>query len=82
MEARLEAWDAKIEELAAKADGARGRARIDLHYCVDDLKVKRAMAGVLLDELKSARNGAREGIRAGLEIAWNDLETTLRGLGL
>ncbi len=82
MEARLEAWDAKIEEFAARANGARGQARIDLHYHIDDLKVKHAVARARLDELKSARNGAREGIKAGLEIAWNDLETTLRGLGL
>jgi hypothetical protein len=82
MEAQLKVWDAKIEKLAAKAEEAHGRARIDFQYHVDDLKVRRAVAETRLVELRAAGAEEQEGVEVGLEIAWNELETAIKDLGL
>lgn len=82
MEAQLKVWDAKIEKLAAKAEKARDQVKADLHYHVDDLKVKRATVHARLDELRAAVGQAQAGIRASLQIAWKDLEAAFENLGL
>ena len=74
MEAQLEVWNMTIERLAAKAVRARGQARIDFHYQVDDLKARHALAMARLGEFRAAGDEEREDFRASLEIAWADLE--------
>lgn len=82
IDAQLEAWDTRIEGLAAKAEKARGQAAIDLYYQVDDLKARRAMALAKLDEFKAAKDRDQESIKTGLRIAWDDLEKAFKDLGL
>jgi hypothetical protein len=81
MEAQLKVWDAKINELAAKADKAQGQARIDFHYRVDDLKAQCALARARLDDLRAAGDERQESFKVDLELAWNDLEAAIKKLG-
>ena len=81
MEAQLQLWDPKIDAIAIKA-AKTGRATSDLHYHVDDLKVKRAAVQARLDELRATEGGKREGVNASLETAWNELEAAVEDLGL
>ena len=82
MEAQLEVWNMTIERLAAKAVRARGQARIDSDYHVDDLKARHALALARLGEFRAAGDEVREDFRASLEIAWTDLEKAFKALGL
>ena len=80
LEARLRVWNAMIEKLAAKADKARGQARLDSQYNVDDLKAKRAVARARLSEYKAAGDELQDGFGVRLEIAWSDLENAFKEL--
>lgn len=81
LEARFKVWDAKIEVLSAKAEKARGPAKSDLHYQVDDLKAKRAMALARLVAFRAARGENRRALAAEFENAWDDLEAALKRFG-
>jgi hypothetical protein len=80
LEAQLKLWAAKIDVLAAKADQAGAQAGIDYRAGIDDLKAKRVVAQAKIDEYKAAGREKWEGFKAGIELAWSDLETALANL--
>lgn len=80
MEAQLKRWAARIERLAAGAGKDGAKAGILYRLSIDDLKVKRAVAEARVTEFKAAGADKWEKHRAGIEAAWNDLETALRDL--
>ena len=74
MEAQLEVWAARIDDIAAAAQKSNGWAGIDLRQGIDDLKIKRALFRTKLDEYQVAGNDTRESLRKSLDGAWHDLE--------
>jgi len=80
MEERFKLWDAKLGVLSAKADVAEAQAKIELRKRIDELKAKRATAQTKYDEYKAAGSEKWEGLKAGLEVVWNDLESAFKDL--
>ncbi len=76
MDARLKHWAARIDRLATQA----GRAGIEYRLSIDDLKIKRAVAQVRVDEFKAAGVEKWEELRAGIELAWSELEVAFSDL--
>lgn len=80
METKLKRWGAKLDKLVAKAEEAGTDAKNDHRKRIDDLKAKHQMAQAKLDELKTAGSEKWETFKAGVESAWNDLETAFKKL--
>ena len=80
MEARLESWSARIDELAAKTENAGTRATIGEHQRIDELRVCRAIAQARFEEYRTSEEKQRESLKAGMEQAWNDLAAAMKRL--
>ncbi|MEJ2576973.1 MAG: coiled coil domain-containing protein [Gammaproteobacteria bacterium] len=76
--AQLAEWRADIDKLKARAAQAQADARLDLESQVDDLEGKREAAKRKLDELRDAGDVAAAELKAGLEMAFDDLGRGVR----
>lgn len=74
MEEQLKLWDAKLDVIVAKAKVAGAQAKIEHHKQIDAIKAKRAQAQAKFNEFKAAGSEKWDKFKAGLEVAWNDLE--------
>ena len=74
MEAQLQEWGAKIDELTVKAEHATADAKAKYHEQIQILQTKREAAQNRLNELKNASGGAWEDLKSGMENAWNDMK--------
>jgi hypothetical protein len=80
MEAQLLQWDARLDELVAKAELVRAEAKSDHLKHVEALKTKQRLAKAKLEELKAASNEKWEILKTGLENAWDELEDAIKKL--
>jgi len=76
IEAQLREWTAKINELKAKAEGAKADAKIEMHKRIDPLRAKQEAAQAKFQALKQAGTEKWEQLRTGLDKAMDDLKTT------
>jgi uncharacterized coiled-coil DUF342 family protein len=78
MKAKLDEWNAEIEELEARARKAGARA--EKHYWdrIADLKNKRDGGRKKLDEIRDATDDAWETLQSGAEIMWSEMKSTLK----
>ena len=76
IEAQLREWTAKINELKAKADGAKADAKIEMYKRIDVIWAKQEAAQAKFQELKQRGADKREEIRTSLDKAMDDLKTT------
>ena len=76
IEAQLREWTAKINELKAKADGAKADAKSEMNKRIDALRVKKVAAQAKFQALKQAGAEKWEQLRTGLDQAMADLKTT------
>lgn len=77
MNARLREWQGKIDVLKAKADQAEAEQKIRLYENIESLRMKQQHVHEKLDELHSASEGAWEEVKAGVELAWRDLQEAI-----
>ncbi|MGD2128937.1 MAG: hypothetical protein PVJ33_01230 [Lysobacterales bacterium] len=75
--ARLDQVQAKIDLLKARAREADADTRIRLKKEIDDIKERRADLEKRVDELKTAGSDAWEDIRNGLDAGWQALSRAL-----
>ena len=75
MEAQLKEWQAKIDELTAKAQQASADAKLQYKKQMDVLRPKLEAAQQKLQELKTSGKNAGDNIKTGMEAAWNELKT-------
>jgi chromosome segregation ATPase len=80
MEAQLLRWDAKLDELIAKADAVRAEAKSDHRKHIDELKAKQRHAKAKIEEFKASGSEKWEILKTGVETAWNDLEDAFKKL--
>jgi hypothetical protein len=80
MEEQLKRWAAQIDGLAAKAHKAGAQAEIEYRLSIDDLKAKRVIAQLKVDEFKTAGSEKWDGFKAGIELAWRDIEDAFQEL--
>ena len=77
MEAKIHEWNAKLEELKAKADQAQAETKIQLTQEVDSLRRKSKVAQEKLQQLKGAGEDAWEDLKSSVESAWSDMSQEL-----
>lgn len=73
LEAQLRAWDAKLDQLGAKAKMATADARISYENELESLKSKRAAAHKTLKELAERGENAWEDMKDGAERVWDEM---------
>jgi hypothetical protein len=74
MDARLREWQAKIDELKARADQAGAEQKMAYYEQIESLRARQQKAQAQLNELRSAGEDAWEDVKAGVELAWQDLQ--------
>ncbi len=77
LEAQLREWNAKIEELSAKADKARAQGKIEFLEQVEKLRARRTDVEAKLRDVRSASGEAWKSLWAGAERAAADLKQAL-----
>lgn len=77
--AQLREWNAKVEELLARADQAKAEGKIQFHERVEELRAKREVLRDELDELKDASEDAWEGVRQKVDRARKELKSAVEG---
>lgn len=75
MNARLREWQGKIDILKAEADLAEAEQKIKLYEKIESLRIKQQHMHEKVEQLHSASEGAWEEVKAGVELAWEDLQT-------
>ena len=75
--AQLKEWSAKIDEVESKAHAAKDDAKAEYENQIRQLKDKRAVATVKLQELKSSSAEAWDTLKAGAETAWAELKSAV-----
>jgi len=78
MDARLREWQANIDALKARADQAGAEQRIKYYEEIESLRTKQQHVHERLEELRTAGTDAWEEIKAGVEVAWTDLQDAVQ----
>jgi chromosome segregation ATPase len=77
LEAQLKEWDAKLDELKAKAQEAKTELRADYEKQLEVLSDKRATAQAKIQELRLRTEDAWEDLKGGTEKAWDEMRSAL-----
>lgn len=80
LEAQLDDWRVKVDQLLVKALVAREEAEIRSRKQLDELKQELDVARTRLDEAKVAGASRWESFKEGLENTWRELERTFKQL--
>ncbi len=81
IQAQLEDWSQKLQELKARAQASATGARTEFDKQMETLREKLATAQNRLKELRDAGVETWEQIRPGLEQSMEDLQRAMEGLG-
>jgi len=77
LEVELRGFDARLEELADKARGAKKTVRAEYEKQIEALADQRSAADQKLQELKDRSEAAWEDLKGGAEKLWQDLRQTI-----
>lgn len=77
MHAQIDAVDARIKELTAKAENAKADARIEMQRKLDELREKRRQIDDRMDSLKNASEASWNDVKGGFERAWGELRSSV-----
>ena len=80
MEAELQQWGARLDNLRAMADLVGTATRLDYRDRLDQAREKYYAAEAKLAELKAAGRGEWEIFRGSVENAWSELATAFTRL--
>lgn len=78
MQAKLDKWNAEIDELEAKARQQKAQMTADHHARLAGLKQKRNEAADKLSEVRNASEDAWERLKTGADQIWDDLKQTVQ----
>ena len=73
LNAQLKEWDAKLDQLSAKAQKATADARINYENELEGLKARRGVAQKKLEELGQRGENAWEDMKDGIERVWDEM---------
>ncbi|TVP61508.1 MAG: hypothetical protein EA342_20665 [Leptolyngbya sp. LCM1.Bin17] len=73
MEAQLQEWGAKLDEMQAKANQVSADKKADLDQQIAALRAKRNAMQQRLSDLTAASDDAWQSVKVGLQEAWHDL---------
>ena len=71
MKAKMDEWDAQLDVLKAKAEGASANVKIAINEQIDNLESYKADAKMKFEELQDAGEDAWEDLYDGVNDAWN-----------
>jgi len=74
LKVQLDAWNADIDKLEAKAAQAEAEAKIEYQNQLDELRAKRDDVRDKLSAMQQAGEGAWEDLKEGLENSWEILK--------
>lgn len=77
IQAKLDEWNADIDKLQAKADGANAEMHLRLRQEVEHLKQQREKVTKQLAALQKASGSAWDDVKDGLENSWNALDNAM-----
>jgi len=77
LEAQLKEWDAKLEELKAKARHAKAEIRAEFEVQLEALAGERAVAEEKLQELRRHGEWAWEDLKDSAEKTWSELREAI-----
>jgi uncharacterized coiled-coil DUF342 family protein len=77
MHAKLDEWNAEIDRLKAKLDGAKAEKRIEYREDIENLKAKQKEVEEKIDTLRDAGDDAWEDLKKGVEDAWQSMESAV-----
>lgn len=77
LDAQLREWSAKIDELNARAEKAKGDIKTEYTRQLEALEALRESALKKLAEISEAGGQAWEELITGAEKAWHELKTSL-----
>lgn len=80
IEKRLRRLGKRLDELSAKADVAGTEAQVDFRKQIDHIKEKHAEVHTKLSAYRSAGGQKWDNFKAGVEVAWHDLEKAFKEL--
>jgi hypothetical protein len=78
MEAQLQLWDGRLDQIEAKVQLAGADAGFEVHMYVDELKALCEIARSRLDWLRAGEAPERFRLEAELAEAWSDLENAFK----
>jgi uncharacterized coiled-coil DUF342 family protein len=70
MKAKLEEWNADIDQLSVKASEVSADLKSEYAEQIEVLKAKQAAALQKIEELQQAGGSAWEDLKTGLDLAW------------
>jgi basic membrane lipoprotein Med (substrate-binding protein (PBP1-ABC) superfamily) len=77
LDAQLTEWDAKFDQLKAKALGAKDEMHADYEKQLEALAEKRTAAQAKMQDLRLRTEDAWEDLKGGTEKAWDEMRNTL-----
>lgn len=77
MKAKLDKWNADIDQLEAKAKEAKADLKLEYTHEIDRLKAQRKEAVAKLTELQRTGEGSWDDLKTGIESAWDSLGTAV-----
>lgn len=77
MESQFKEWEAKINQLRARAEKVSAEVKIEYYEQIYTLRTKQAAARSKLQELKKTGENAWQDLKAGVETAWKELKNAL-----
>lgn len=78
LQAQLDEWNAEIEKLNAKADGAKADTQLEYRKKMEELRAMQEAAAYKLAELKNSGDDAWEDLKAGMDNAWDSLGNAVK----
>lgn len=76
--AQLKEWDAEIDKLEAKAQGAQAETKAKYNKQVQELRNKKKVAQDKLEQVKQASEGAWEDLKSGAEEAFGAMKNAFQ----
>jgi len=74
LDAQLKLWNAEIDKWEAKTERAAAEAKIQYFEALESVKGKRHVVGEKLHQAREASAEAWDGLKAGLEAAWEEFK--------
>jgi multidrug resistance efflux pump len=78
LQSQLDDWNAEIDKLKAKADGAEADVQLEYYKQIEELQAMQESANSKIIKLKEANDDAWEDLKAGMDSGWNSLRNAVK----
>lgn len=78
MQAQLDAWDAEIKKLKAKAEIAQADTQLKYQKEVEELQERQRKAEEKLSEIRAASDDAWADLKSGADRAWDAMSDAIK----